>query len=568
MGIKKYRSNDERQIFAVDWNFSIADASVFPARRRNLSENPFYLDIFHINDFHGNVYIFDDNYSTVPVFSKIVNTVENDKATSKNDSSKGVLFLSAGDDSTGSPMDYLAGYNGENFMAHPAYTAYSLARMDAAVLGNHDFDAGLLTLKKSIENNADFPVLSANLQHSGQLDGFVFPGMVIVIKGVRIGIIGLTTPGQIRSRDGSIFSITDPVKSVKDFYPRLAAECDSVIILSHLGYKLGSAFAAVRIAGDLELASKLSRQKIDLIIGGHTHDFLNIHGLELRNIINNIPVVQAGYNGIFLGKSVLEISDQNKLIRTTLIRTGVLPDSPVFNSSYSNTIAGKATHELFDSVGKLDLAGEKDLKYFENMKDSCENPMANFITDALTDAVREEGFDIDFTAIDGTSMITFFNQSRNVINIIDVYRLMPYADTIVLVTLTGKSLAEIIDSNCYRLNRDAEPNFERGFLHFSREIRYTIDKDGYMVKDVTINDTALEKCFEKSYTFAIPHYVQGLSKRWEELEKKGGKNIIGLENFPKKDTGMYVREKFLEYIRENGVSKKSGFKTDGRLKIL
>lgn len=44
-------------------------------------------------------------------------------------------------------MDHLTGYNGEEFTSHPVYSAYSLAGVDATVLGNHDFDTGLLTLK-------------------------------------------------------------------------------------------------------------------------------------------------------------------------------------------------------------------------------------------------------------------------------------------------------------------------------------------------------------------------------------------------------------------------------------
>lgn len=55
-------------------------------------------------------------------------------------------------------MDHLAGYDGENFICHPAYTAYALSGLDATVLGNHDFDAGLKTLEKAIAQDACFPV--------------------------------------------------------------------------------------------------------------------------------------------------------------------------------------------------------------------------------------------------------------------------------------------------------------------------------------------------------------------------------------------------------------------------
>ena len=573
MGIKEFgrsecATGNNGRIFAVDRNFSASDAVSLPERRDDLQENPFLLKIFHINDLHCNIHIFAEDYSTIPVFSKIVNEVEKERVLSKNRSDTGVLFLSAGDDSTGSPLDHLTGYDGEDFICHPAYSAFSLAGIDATVLGNHDFDTGLQTLIKSIVNDAAFPVLSANLKHDGELDGLVYPGAIFVIKGVRIGIIGLTTPGQIRSREGSSFSITNPLEAVEEFYDKLVPFCDSIIILSHLGYKLGSTFATVKIMGDMELASGLKDQKIDLIIGGHTHDFLNINGLELKNIVNNIPVLQAGFNGLFYGKTILKISDQNSLIRTSVLPTGNLFSNRDFDSAFKNTDAGRSIAVLKTPVGNLELFDEYSLKSYNIFKDSFENPMANFITDALAAVIRDTGQEIDFTLIDGTSMMRFFNHLGKTVNTLDVYRLMPYADTIVLITITGRKLGEIIKENARRINRDNKPNIERGFLHFSKELRYTIDKTRDDVTDIIINSTLLETCYDNLFTLAMPNYVQGLARCWEDSEAAHGNTISGFKDIPKKDTGMYARNELLNYIKKNGVSAESGFLLDGRLEII
>ena len=177
MGIKEFNRSEgtagsERRVYGIDWNFSADDALLLPERREDLNENPFLLKIFHINDLHCNIHTFNDDYSTTPVFSRIVNEVEKERVLSKNKTDTGLLFLSAGDDSIGSPMDHLTGYDGKDFICHPVYSAFSLAGIDATVLGNHDFDTGLQTLKKSIKNDTAFPVLSANLKHDGELDGF------------------------------------------------------------------------------------------------------------------------------------------------------------------------------------------------------------------------------------------------------------------------------------------------------------------------------------------------------------------------------------------------------------
>lgn len=572
MGIKEFsrednRSVNDRQVFAVDWNFSLEDTSILPERRKDLKENPFLLKIFHINDLHNNIYTFDDDYSESPVFSRIVNEVEKERL-SLLDNNSGILFLSAGDDCTGSPLDHLTGYDGENFICHPAYSAYSLGGIDATVLGNHDFDNGLQTLKQSIKQDANFPVLSANLNHDGELDGLVYPGAIIVIKGVRIGIIGLTTPGHIRSRKGSEFSIDNPVGSVHKLYKKLSGVCDSIILLSHLGYKLGSYFAAVKLMGDLELASNFKEYNIDLIIGGHTHDFLNINGLVSENIVNNIPIVQAGYNGLFYGKNILSISNQNCLVNTSIIPVGNKSENAKFELKYKNSLTGRSIAKLKKTIGNFKVSKNYDMKTNEVFKDSYENPMANFITDALASSVRVVESGIDFALIDGASMIKFFNSDRGSVNIIDVYKLMPYADTMVTSTITGSELEDLINGNALRINKDNSPNIERGFLHFSSEIRYTFNSTKLISTDILINNIPLESCYETTFTFTMPNFVQGLSRKWEEEELAKGKTLFNVRDLKKEDTGMYARNELLNYIKLNGVSKESGFLIDGRLKNL
>jgi len=573
MGIKEFvgtagKVDNNRRVFAVDWDFSDIDAADLPERRGDLEEHPFLLKIFHINDLHCNIHIYNDDDSTRPVFSKIVNELEKERRISKDQPDTGVLFVSAGDDSTGSPLDHLTGYDGKDFVCHPVYSAFGLAGLDVTILGNHDFDTGLETLKKSIKNDTVFPVLSANLVHNGELDGLIYPGAVVVIKGVRIGIIGITTPGQIRSREGSLFSINNPLQSVEEYYKKLSPVCDSIIILSHLGYKLGSTFAAVKIMGDVELASRLKDQNIDLIIGGHTHDFLNINGLEIENIINDIPILQAGFNGLFYGRTILRISGQNNLIQTAVMPTGNLECNTEFELAYENTVAGKNISIVKKTIGNFDLKKVPEYKNSDIFKDSLENPMANFITDSLASVLNKTNYKINFTLIDGTSMMKFFNSERRNITIADIYYLMPYADTIVLLNISGKRLDEIITENLKRINNYGKHNINRGFLHFSKEIRYKIDKANDCILDISIDHIPLEACHNKFFTMAMPNYVQGLSKSWEQSEVDNGIILKGFKGIQKRDTGLYVRNELIKFVSENGVSEESGFLLDGRLEMI
>ncbi len=573
MGIIEFRRSEntlcgQNRVFGIDWSFSKSDAAELPERRFDLEVNPFFLKIFHINDLHGNIYSFNSSGTAIPVFTKIVDQVEKERIAVEKLDNSGVLFLSAGDDSIGTSLDYLTGYDGKGFITHPVYSAFSLAGVDATVLGNHDLDTGMSTLKLSVSENSEFPVLSANLDHKGELDGFVYPGAIVVVKGIRIGIIGLTTPGQVRTRPGSEYTVRDPYEAVTQLYDVLTPLCDSIIILSHLGYKLGSTFATVKMTGDVELASRLGDYKIDTIVGGHTHDFLNIQGLEAKNLVNGIPVLQAGYNGLFYGKGTLKISDKNKIMNSSIFPTGTLSGSSHFDTAFSSSTAGQHMKDLQIPLGVMNLQGKFSNNECEINNNGAESPIANFITSALASEVRQRGRVVDLAAIDSSNMVSVFNFRKKSVNIIDLYRLMPYADTIVAFSLTGKDLEKILTSNALRLDSDYISNITRGFIHFSRELRYTINKTDRTISNITINNIPIEDCYERLFIIAAPNFVQGLGANWEKSKEMHNIVLHSMSAFKKEDTGLYVRNELLNYIKKHGVTENSGFLTDSRIKII
>jgi len=89
----------------------------------------------------------------------------------------------------------------------------------------------------------------------------------------------------------------DPVEITQGVVSTLkqTEKCDLIICLSHLGFKYDS-----NKISDISLAK--ATKDIDLIIGGHTHTFLN-KPLVLDNIEGEKVIVnQVGCHGLFLGK--------------------------------------------------------------------------------------------------------------------------------------------------------------------------------------------------------------------------------------------------------------------------
>jgi 5'-nucleotidase len=91
----------------------------------------------------------------------------------------------------------------------------------------------------------------------------------------------------------------DPVETAQDMVRILKKEnkCDIVICLSHLGYKYRDDETKIC---DLKLAQLT--HDIDLIIGGHTHTFLDKPTISKNLIGQEVLVNQVGCYGINLGR--------------------------------------------------------------------------------------------------------------------------------------------------------------------------------------------------------------------------------------------------------------------------
>lgn len=107
-------------------------------------------------------------------------------------------------------------------MANAGYRANSAAGVDISVLGNHEFDRGAEMLRLSIERDASFPILSANVHGSAhmQRDRDYHAAAILEARGLRIGTIGLTT-----SVDTRVGTKSDPGLVVASPSPRWKTCC-------------------------------------------------------------------------------------------------------------------------------------------------------------------------------------------------------------------------------------------------------------------------------------------------------------------------------------------------------
>jgi 5'-nucleotidase len=248
------------------------------------------LTILHTNDMHSRIDSFPDNHSTYPGMgglakrSAVINKVRSQE--------EHVLLFDAGDIFQGTP--YFNEYGGSIEL-----TAMNKMQYDAVTIGNHDFDMGIDHLANSIKS-VNFPYLNANYSFKETpLNEIVPPYQIFEKAGLKIGVFGLGVElqGLVDSKLYSQTKYLDPIEISNKISEHLkhSLHCDLVVCLSHLGYTYNDSQVS-----DLILAQK--SKNIDLIIGGHTHTFLEKPTI-VKNAKNHSTIVnQVGWAGLFLGQ--------------------------------------------------------------------------------------------------------------------------------------------------------------------------------------------------------------------------------------------------------------------------
>jgi len=206
---------------------------------------------------------------------------------------KNVLLLDAGDMFQGTP--YFNYFNGELEIKLMSQLGY-----DASTIGNHDFDAGIENLQKQLSAHANFPIISANYDFNNTVMNKMAAPYNIIKKGpIKIGITGVGIELKSLVPD-TLYKETQclsPIEAVNKYAAILKNDhkCDYVICLSHLGYS----YKTNQIS-DLVLAKE--SKHLDLIIGGHTHTFLDAPTVVKNKEEKEVLVTQAGWAGILLGR--------------------------------------------------------------------------------------------------------------------------------------------------------------------------------------------------------------------------------------------------------------------------
>ena len=239
------------------------------------------LVILHVNDTHSHFDPLRDGTGGVIERAAFVDSVRARRGEGN------VLLLHAGDFSQGS--SYFTTLNGDLEIDVINAMGY-----DCVTLGNHEFDNGLEELARRL-SSIKCPVVCANYDFTPFEAGkYIVPYTIVRKAGINIGIIGLLCDvSSVVSRETADrmprLGTDAEVAGKWAKYLKEEAQCDKVILLTHIGY-----------SEDVALAAKV--RNVDLIVGGHSHTFLEEPTLCTDADGKTLPVITDGCWGLQIGE--------------------------------------------------------------------------------------------------------------------------------------------------------------------------------------------------------------------------------------------------------------------------
>lgn len=213
------------------------------------------------------------------------------------------LALSGGDSWQGAPI---SGF----FQGESAVAAFNLMGYAATAIGNHEFDWGRDAMVKRFAESG-YRELAANLRYAstGQPVDFAERWALLDVQGIRVGVIGLTTPDTATATNPKLvadLAFDEPQPTLEAVVPEVrAAGADVVVVLAH---EWGS---------DLVTAVRGLTAKVDLVFSGHDH-------LGERTTVGSTLVVGSGWGLRGYTVTTLDVDTGAHSVQVTDSRTATV----------------------------------------------------------------------------------------------------------------------------------------------------------------------------------------------------------------------------------------------------
>ena len=521
--------------------------------------------ITHVNDTHSHL---EASYYSLKIegrptqvalggMARLKSALDDLRAKEKN-----VLFLHGGDMVQGTL--YFAKYQGKADM-----DIFNMLNLDAATAGNHEFDEGP-GLLASLTGMAQFPIVPSNIDVSKEprLAGRLAPYTIKTIGGERIAVIGVTTTDTPAiSNPGPTIQFKDPAKSVVTSVAELHKRgVRNIVLLSHLGYM-----------EDIALAKQTSG--IFVIVGGHSHTLLGdktaFRALGLTpegpypTIVKNrdgrdVLIVQAWEWAKVIGVLKVRFDSEGEIVSWSgapMLLAGSTfrqNDAVIAEGSqaYSDILRSLRASGAAGIYGEDEKVKERLAEYAGPMKELMNTVIAKagkelirgnnrgpgpIVADSMLVKTRAAGVQI---AIQNTGGIRRDIPAGD-ISVAEVYELLPFNNTLVIIDLTGAQLLSALEESIdFQL-----AGGNRGTHLYVAGIFFRIDesaKKGMRIRDAMVkisdgNYRALDGA--NTYRIVTSSYLAGGGDGMHIFRQAAGY---------RSDTGFIDAEVLIEYLKGLG----------------
>lgn len=524
------------------------------------------LSVYYTSDVHGTIFDHDLKRES-PTRSSLANAAYYIREARQQD--KEIILLDNGDFLQGQPHNYYYNFI-DTTCTNLTAEVMNYLQYDAASVGNHDIEAGHPVYDKVVRE-LQFPWLSANSINTATGECYFQPYTVLHKKGLKIAVLGMTTPGIYKWLPKKLWhgiDFQDMIETARHWVKKIqdTEHPDLLIGLFHSGYNFNYAGENAQTPRN-ENAGVLVAQEVegfDIVLLGHDHQTkqMEVTNRAGRKVVILDPKSHAAYLGKITVNFKREGKSYRKDIATELIDLSSVPTDSAYLTRFSDDLE-KMKKYVSTEIGEFSapLSG----------RDGLFGPAV--FTDFIHEVqLKTTGADISFTSV----LQKDAHIKAGKITVRDMFNLYTYENGLYVMEFTGEEIKNYLEyAYALQYNTMRSPNEHllrlkadttgkpvknsRGQYSLASEffnyscaagIKYTVNvskKPGERVKIQSLSDG---KPFDPKKTYKVSinsyrgnggggHLSQGLGWSKEEMEKR----IVEIKP-------LSVRHYITEYIQK------------------
>lgn len=500
-----------------------------------------HIVVLGTTDLHGNIFPIDyyTDKSDNRGLAKVATLIKQVRKDNPN-----VLLVDSGDTIQGTPLAYYHNKK-NNTPPHPMMLTMSALKYDAMAVGNHEYNFGLKVLEKA-RSEASFPWLSANTYDEGTTNTHYKPYIVKEVAGVRVGILGLTTPGVPTWENKPNYAgleFHEPLPEAKKWVPVLREKerADVVVVAMHMGIEEDLRTGQLNPGSVLNenQALTIARQVpgIDIILMGHTHR--DVPSL----FVNGVMLVQANHWGRHLARADLYLDKVGNGWKLAARSARTIPVDDKVQADADIAKLAEPYHKETQAWLSLPI-GESAAELTATE--------ARFKDSAILDLIQRVQMDVGKADV---SMAAVFNLEARIpkgqVTVREMAGLYVYENTLVVLEVTGQQIKDALEHSA-KYFRPYEPGKTLAELIDDKIPAYNFDLAEGVTYEINIRKPIGQRIEKLQFRGKPLAPTQRLRLATNNYRVNGGGGYTMYKNAPVVyRSGEEIRELIIDWVERN-----------------